>query len=90
MKRQVEIFTANCPVCEPVVAMVSELSCGECDITVYNLAAQRDDKTLIGKLAEYRITKVPAVVVNGSLLGCCQDQGVSRDELVRAGIGQRG
>jgi hypothetical protein len=32
---------------------------------------------------------VPAVVVNGALVSCCQTSGPNRDELSQAGIGQR-
>ena len=34
-KRKVEIFTAGCPVCEPVVAMVKELACDNCEVHVH-------------------------------------------------------
>ena len=40
MKRQIEVFTAGCPVCEPVVKMVKEMACDSCEVTVYNLAEQ--------------------------------------------------
>jgi hypothetical protein len=32
MKRKIEIFTAGCPLCDPVVKLVQELSCGNCDV----------------------------------------------------------
>ncbi len=88
MKRQVEIFTANCPVCDPVVSMVKDLVCDQCEITVYDLVKQCEDKTCLSKLEEYQIKKVPAIAVNGKLLNCCQDQGISKEELIKAGIGQ--
>lgn len=88
MKRQVELFTANCPVCDPVVIMVEELACNQCELTVYDLVKQCEDKTCLGKLEEYQIKKVPAIAVNGKLLNCCQDQGISQEELINAGIGQ--
>ncbi len=88
MKRQVEIFTANCPVCDPLVSMVKALSCDQCEIIIYDLVKQYEDKTCLDKLKEYRIKKVPAIVVNGKLLNCCQDQEISREGLIKAGIGQ--
>ncbi len=88
MKRQVEIFTANCPVCDPVVSMVKDLTCDQCEITVYDLVKQCEDKTCLSKLQEYQIKKVPAIAVNGKLLNCCQDQSISKEELIKAGIGQ--
>ncbi|UCS92210.1 thioredoxin family protein [Echinicola marina] len=88
MKRQVEIFTSNCPVCDPVVSMVKDLACDQCEITVYDLEKQCEDKTCLSKLKEYQIKKVPAIAVNGKLLDCCQDQGITKEELIKAGIGQ--
>ncbi|GAA5027368.1 hypothetical protein GCM10011506_16760 [Marivirga lumbricoides] len=88
MKRQVEIFTANCPVCDPVVQMVKELVCEQCEITIYDLVKQCEDKTCLSKLEEYGIKKVPAITVNGSLLSCCENQGISKEKLIQAGIGQ--
>ena len=88
MKRQVEIFTANCPVCDPVVQMVKDLACEQCEITIYDLVKQCDDKAYLSKLEEYEIKKVPAIAVNGSLLSCSENHGVSKEELIKAGIGQ--
>lgn len=88
MKRQVEIFTANCPVCDPVVQMVKELACDQCEITVYDLIKLCDDKVCLSKLEEYEIKKVPAIAVNGKLLSCCENQGISKEDLIKAGIGQ--
>ena len=88
MKRQVEIFTANCPVCDPVVQMVKDLACEQCEITIYDLVKQCEDKTCLNKLEEYGVKKVPAIAVNGSLLPCCKDRGISKEELIKAGIGQ--
>ncbi|MEW2923263.1 thioredoxin family protein [Muricauda sp. ANG21] len=88
MKRQVEVFTANCPVCDPVVKMIKELACDTCEVTTYDLIRQCEDKTCLDKLDEYGIKKVPAVVVNGELLECCKDSAITEMELVEAGIGQ--
>jgi glutaredoxin-related protein len=89
MKRKIEIFTANCPVCDPVVKLVNELSCGSCDVTVYDLVQQCDNKACLNKAKEYGITRVPAVVVDGKLLGCCQSGEITRESLMNAGIGQQ-
>ena len=88
MKRQVKVFTANCPVCDPVVKMIRELACDRCEVTTYDLVKQCEDKTCLDKLDEYGIKKVPAVVVNGELLDCCKDSAITKERLVEAGIGQ--
>ncbi|MBD81450.1 MAG: glutaredoxin [Crocinitomicaceae bacterium] len=88
MKRQIEIFTARCPVCEPVVKTVKEMACDSCEVTVYNLVEQCDDKVCVDKMKKYNINSLPAVAVNEKLLSCCQNRGVSKEELAAAGIGK--
>ena len=91
-KRQVEVFTAGCPVCEPAVQLVQELACPDCEVTVHDLregAAFTGSPTAAEKLAQYGIKTVPAVVVDGQLVSCCQNSGATREELAAAGIGQR-
>lgn len=88
MKTQIEIFTAKCPVCDPVVKMVNEVACQNCEITTFDLIAQCEDKICLSKLEEYGIKKVPAIAVNGKLLDCCRDSTITRDDLINAGIGQ--
>ena len=88
MKRKIEVFTANCPVCDPVVKLINELTCGSCDVTVYDLVQQCENKACLNKAKEYGVTRVPAVVVDGKLLGCCQGGEITRESLFNAGIGQ--
>ena len=88
MKRQIEVFVAGCPVCEPVVKTVKEMACDSCEVTIYNLVDQCDDKVCVDKMKKYNINSLPAVAVNGKLLSCCQNRGVSKEELAAAGIGR--
>ncbi|MCJ8163274.1 glutaredoxin [Pontibacter sp. E15-1] len=88
MKRKVEIFTAGCPVCEPVVQMVKDLTCDSCDVTVYNMAEMCDDKSCLAKAKAYGVVRMPAVAVDGKLLNCCQNNAITKEELISAGIGQ--
>jgi glutaredoxin len=94
-KRQVEVFTAGCPVCEPAVQLVQEMACPDCEVTVHDLRQTEGSFTdsprpgAAEKAAQYGITTIPAVVIDGNLVSCCQDSGPNRDELAAAGIGQR-
>lgn len=83
-KRQVEVFTAGCPVCDPAVQLVEELACPDCEVTVYNLHESGEDKA-----RQHGINRVPTVVVDGTIAACCQSGPVSREQLQAAGIGQR-
>lgn len=89
MKRQIEVFTANCPVCDPIVKMIEELACDGCEVTTYDLVKQCDDKTCLAKMNAYGIQKIPAVAVNGKLLDCCKDQAITKEKLIEAGISQQ-
>ena len=88
-KRKIEVFTAGCSVCSPVVDMVKSMACTDCEVIVYNLAEPCESKECIEKAKTYGIKALPAVAVNGKLLSCCQNKGVSEAELRSAGIGQR-
>jgi len=95
-KRQVEVFTAGCPVCDPVVQLVHEMACPDCEVNIHDLrppdeSAERDrpGPTAADKAAGYGITTIPAVVVDGNLASCCQNRGPNREDLAAAGIGQR-
>jgi hypothetical protein len=83
-KRQVEVFTAGCPICDPAVQLVQELACPDCDVTVYDVRESGMDKA-----RQYGVTRVPTVVVNGTVAACCRGGEVSRVQLQAGGIGQR-
>ncbi len=70
-KRKVEIFTAGCPVCEDAVSLVKGLLCEDCELTVFNLSEPCDTGECLEKVTRYGINRVPAVVVDGELAGCC-------------------
>ncbi len=86
-KRQIEIFTAGCPVCEPVVQLVKDTACENCEITIHNLKDQCESKICLTKMEEYRVKRLPAIAVDGKLLGCCENNEITKKDLVDAGIG---
>ncbi len=88
-KRKIELFTAGCSVCEPVVETVKSMACSDCEVVVYNLSETSASNEGTDKVKSYGIKALPAVAVNGKLLSCCQNKGVSEAELKSAGIGQR-
>lgn len=82
-KRQIEVFTAGCQVCEPAVVLVKEMACPDCEVTVHDLHHAGYEQAM-----KYGIQTIPAVVVNGTLVSCCATPGPTREELAQAGIGQ--
>jgi len=87
MKRQIEIFTAGCQVCEPVVQLVKETAGKDCEIILHNLSEQYESKIRVSKMKEYGVKRVPAIAVNGKLLKCCTNIEITKDDLTNAGIG---
>ncbi len=87
-KRKIELFTAGCAVCEPVVEMVKAMACASCDVVIYNLSQPCETKECLEKVKTYGIKALPAIAVNGKLLSCCQNKGISPEELINAGIGK--
>ena len=82
-KRQVEVFSAGCPVCDKAIELITRISCGSCDVTVVDLR----DAAIARRAEALGIRSVPAVIVNGRLADCCLG-GLTEADLKRAGIGQ--
>lgn len=89
-KRIVEVFTAGCPLCDETLKLVRELACPNCEVQVYDLRGEGcATNECREKAKQYGIHRVPAVVVNGKLADCCSNQQpVSREALITAGLGQ--
>lgn len=85
MARRIELFSAGCPVCVEGEVLVRTLAGDHQEVVVRDL---RNDEAAATLAAEQGIRSVPAVVVDGRLLGCCANAGPDRDELVAAGVGQ--
>jgi glutaredoxin 3 len=84
MAQRIEIFSAGCPVCVSGEALVREVAGDQQEVVVHDLR----NEDAAARAAEQGIKAVPAVVVDGRLLGCCSNAGPDRDELVAAGVGQ--
>jgi len=83
-KRKVEIFTAGCPVCDPVVELVKRIACGSCDVTVYNV---KDDPRAAERARAANVQRLPMVLVDGKPAVCCEAGPVTEAGLRAAGIG---
>lgn len=83
-KRQVEVFSAGCAACQDTIALVNQLACPSCEITVHDM----QDPAVAQRAKTLGIRSVPAVVINGKLAGCCAGRGPDETTLRQAGIGQ--
>jgi DNA-binding transcriptional MerR regulator len=84
-KRQVEVFTAGCPLCEPVVELVQRVACSGCEVTVYNI---KDEAGAAERAKAAGVLRVPMVLVEGKPAKCCTSSGAVTEEGLRAaGLG---
>jgi glutaredoxin 3 len=83
-KRQIEIFSAGCPVCRDTIDLVNRIACTSCEISVLDM----NNDEVATRAAELGIRSVPAVAINGKLADCCAGRGVEENVLRAAGIGQ--
>jgi hypothetical protein len=88
MKRIVEVFTAGCPLCSPVVDLVKSVACGQCDVLTHNLTETEAGNPALRRARLLGVHTLPAVAVNGALLDCCKGESITREVLERAGVGQ--
>ena len=88
VKRTVEISTAGCPLCSPVVELVKSTACSSCDIITHNLTETEAGNPALRRVRLLGMQALPAVAVNGTLLACCQGGGITKETLEAAGIGQ--
>lgn len=88
-KRVVEVFTAGCPLCDETVKLVRELACSNCEVQVWDLREEQATNESREKVRQYGIHRVPAVVVNGKLADCCENQQpISHESLIATESGK--
>ncbi|AOE85934.1 thioredoxin family protein [Pseudomonas sp. TCU-HL1] len=83
-KRKVEVFSAGCPACSDVVALVQGLACPSCEVVVLDM----HDIEVAKRAKALGVRSVPAVAINGQLADCCAGRGVDEHTLRAAGLGQ--
>jgi len=83
-KREVEVFSAGCGVCDEVVELVKSIACSCCEVTVLDM----QNPTVASRASDLGIRSLPAVVINGQVAGCCAGRGPDEATLRAAGVGQ--
>jgi len=80
MPKRIEVFTAGCPLCEPVVEMAKRVAGNEHEIAIQDMNTDAGLKAAV----RHEIKTVPALVVDGAVLGCCKNTGPQEAELTAA------
>ncbi len=81
-QRQIEIFSAGCPVCQDLVARVQEIACPSCNVTVLDMA----EIEVAERAKKLGIRSIPAVAIDGVLADCCAGRGPDEATLRAAGL----
>ncbi len=66
-KRQIEIFSAGCPVCDEAVETVKRIACPSCETTVLDM----HQPAVAERAKHLGISRVPGIVIDGKLAECC-------------------
>ena len=82
-KRIIEVFSAGCPACEPIVELVKSIACHSCEVQVLDMFKP----AVAAKAQQYGVRAVPAVVIDGKLAGCCVNGGPDEASLRAEGLG---
>ena len=82
-KRQVEIFSAGCSVCNDTIELVNKIACPSCEVTILDMK----ETEIAARAKGLGVRSIPAVVVDGKLADCCAGRGVDEKALREAGIG---
>jgi len=82
--RTVDVFSAGCSVCEEAIAMIEEIACSSCEVRVLDM----NEPEVAERAERLGITAVPAVVIDGELVECCEGGGPDEATLREAGLGQ--
>ena len=74
MRRNLEIFSAGCPLCSPLVELVNELADNDDTVTV--LSTQ--DPAVAERASVLGIKTLPALSIDGKLASCCSSGGYNK------------
>ncbi|MCG8546726.1 MAG: thioredoxin family protein [Alphaproteobacteria bacterium] len=82
--REVEIFSAGCPICQEAIALVESIACPSCRVVVHDL----NDPGVLARASRLGVRSIPAIAIDGALVDCCVDRGPDEAALRAAGLGQ--
>ena len=83
-KRQVEIFSAGCALCQETIDLVNQIACSSCEVSVLDMQNQ----TVAQRARTLGVKSVPSVAIDGQLADCCAGRGPDEDTLRQAGLGE--
>lgn len=83
-KRNIEVFSAGCRLCQETIEQVKGVACASCEVTVLDM----NDPEVASRAKRLGIRSIPAVVIDGKVADCCAGRGPDLATLRAAGLGQ--
>ena len=82
--RTIEVFSAGCAICADTIALVNQVACPSCEVSVLDT----HDPKVAKRAKQLGVRSLPAVAINGVLAECCTSGGIDEAALRAAGVGQ--
>lgn len=82
--RTVEIFSAGCFACGEMIERIEEVACPSCGAQVRDSTTDEGER----RARAPGVRAVPAVAIDGGLVGCCEDAGRDMEAPKDAGLGR--
>jgi len=70
-RKKIEVFSAGCSTCEETIEIVKKIAGSAHDVVIHDMH-QAD---VASKAKDHGVKSVPAVVIDGTLAGCCAGRG---------------
>ncbi|MEQ8719692.1 MAG: thioredoxin family protein [Sandaracinaceae bacterium] len=81
--RTIEVFSAGCAICEDTIALVNQLACPSCEVSVLDTR----EPDVAERAKQLGVRALPAVAIDGLLADCCKGSGIDEAALRAAGVG---
>ena len=82
-KRNIEIYSVGCPVCQEAISTIQDNACPSCEVTILDM----NDPNMADRAKRLGVESVPAIVIDGQLTECCSGRGPDIEALKAAGLG---
>ena len=83
-KRNIEVFSAGCPICMQTIELVTRIACPSCEVTILEMR----DIAAANHAKSRGVMTVPAVAIDGKLASCCAGRSPDEQTLRAAGLGR--
>jgi hypothetical protein len=83
-RRRIEVFSADCSICEDTIQLVNRLACPSCEVTILEMR----NPAVTERAERYGVRSVPAVAIDGVLAQCCVGGGPDETVLRTWGLGE--